>query len=855
MHKRIHSDLRTLLYSVLCSFLILSTGACNQTPDNPVVPTATNPPATTATTAPVTTETPQATEVPTTTKVPEATTVPAPTEEPVVSSAPVATEAPAITEVPAITDIPAPTATPTTTEAPAVPESPVSTVTPIATATPVLTVTPVPTATPVPTIIPSPTEAPTPTPLPVPTFSKDGGFYDTSFNLSLSSDTGTKIYYTKDGSDPRTSDTATPYTSTIYIYDNTDSANVYSALTDITLTGYWPPQFNVDKGIVIRAVAKTTEGEYGDVISNSYFVGKTASYYKDLKVISMVTDEDYLFDPDTGAYMIGSKYYAWKNSSDYVAYDPGDVQNPTNYNSDGKESEFPVSIQVFEKGSAMYSADVGARISGNWSRSAAQKSIRFYARKEYGTKKMKYAFFDDLTDANGKLIKKFDKITLRNGGNDHQALHFRDPLIQELAQGLAVDYMASEPYLLFINGEFWGFYMLREKPEDYYIQSHYGIDEKDVAVIKNGGLESGSEKDLGDYWDFCNWVASADMTQQKNYDKFCAQMDVQSFMDYVTVETYINNNDWAPGTYMNNWMVWRSNTVNPDLPKADGKWRFILYDTEFSTGLYGSEQTSYHYNSLQHISAGDSSYNIPAMLQSLCKNNNFRQAFYDNYIRIIDTNFAPKKVNAITDTYANAYGDAIKATFRRFGMDWAADNFENEVSNLRTFFEQRPDYAKRYLKDFYNSKSSAAGSSGNTTASATNMVPKTTKWTYYGDAAFFADTSDNSFRVSVPRSMQNTWDIQSQAPGLTLEYGCEYKLSFDASGSDATSLTIGCNRFDGSGYPTCFWKDTTLSKELKNYEFTFIMDNDTHSDWQLCFNFGTGRGDFVIKNVSLIKVK
>ena len=192
-------------------------------------------------------------------------------------------------------------------------------------------------------------------------------------------------------------------------------------------------------------------------------------------------------------------------------------------------------------------------------------------------------------------------------------------------------------------------------------------------------------------------------------------------------------------------------------------------------------------------------------------------------------------------------------------MDWAADNFENEVSNLRTFFENRPEYAKRYLKDFYNSNISSAGSStgssGSSNVSAKNMVSKPSAWTYYGDATFAANDSDNSFHVTVRQPLQNTWDIQSQAQGIHLERNCEYKITFEASNSAASSLTVGINRYDGSGYPTCFWQDATLNKDLKAYEFTFVMDHDTHSDWQLCFNFGDGQGDYVVKNVSVTKVK
>lgn len=560
--------------------------------------------------------------------------------------------------------------------------------------TPPAVPTRIPTATPVPEL-PEPEQS---NELPVPLFSKEGGFYDTYFMLTLTSDTGTEIYYTLDGSDPRTSKTAYLYTEEIEIYNNTDEPNILSSITDISLNTYYPPKFNIEKGKHVRAVAKTADGAFGPVVTHSYFIGKTSSYYTNLRVISMVTDKNNLFHKDTGAYMVGSRYYEWRKSKDYVKYDKSDVQNKTNYNFDGRESEFPVTIQIFENGTLAYTADVGARISGNWSRSAFQKSFRFYARKEYGDSKLRYPFFEGLTDANGKEIEKYDKITLRNGGNDH-ILHFRDAFIHNLAKECGIDSMASEPYILFINGEFWGFYLLREKPEDYYIKSHYGIEETDVTVIKNGGLESGTEESLEAYREFCDWASSADMTLDANYRKFCEQMDVQSFMDYIAIETYVNNTDWAFG-YLNNWMVWRSETVNPEMERADNKWRFILYDLDISSGLYGSHDTAANYDSLSRIEAPWNDFNFPAMLKNLCKNEEFLNAFYNNYLSVIDNCFAIEKVEALLKKYTSSYKAATQDTHRRFGNSWAADSYTNEAKGLLAFFKERPKYAKQYLDAF-----------------------------------------------------------------------------------------------------------------------------------------------------------
>jgi len=705
-----------------------------------------------------------------------------------------------------------------------------------------------PDPTPVPTEVPAEEEV-VETSQPVPQFSQAGGFYDNSFRLTLSSPVGGEIYYTLDGTDPRTSGSSIRYTKEITIYNNTPEPNVYSAITDISLNEYWPPDYNVDKGLNVRAVLKHDDGTFSPVVTNSYFIGKTADYYTDLKVISIVTDADNLFDPDTGAYMVGSSFYEWKNSSEYIAYDPSDVQNPTNYNFDGKESEFPVTIQVFEEGKPVFTSEVGARISGNWTRSSHQKSIRLYARKELsGESKMKYTFIEGLTDYKGKTIKKFDKVTLRNGGGD-SLLHFRDAFIQDVAQDLAVDIMAAEPYIMFLNGEFWGFYMLREKPEDYYIQSHYGIDDKQVTVIKNGGLDSGEWENLEAYRDFCRWASETDMTWAPNYEKFCEQMDVQSFIDYVAVETYVNNSDWATG-YLNNWMVWRSEIIDPSLEKADKKWRFILYDLDNSSNIWDGEAHSPYYDTLGAIGVEWADFNIPAMLKNLCKNEEFKKEFYEGYLNVIENTFDYDRVKAMLNEYVSAYKEATQATQYRFGNGWAADSYDKNVASFLKFFEVRPKYAKEYLEVYCGNKEPE----NLTTLTETREYPPS-EWWYWGEADFSVDYTNETFHAHVPAVLANIWEVQAGISGLTMEGGSRYRVSFDASCTGEGTFQVIVNRFDGVNYPTIVVKNLTLTKDMTHYDCDFTMTLETNIDYSLCFNLGGSTGDFVVKNVTVSELK
>lgn len=697
-----------------------------------------------------------------------------------------------------------------------------------------------------------------------PDFSAEGGFYDEAFTLTLSAGDTEEIYYTLDGSDPRTSDTVKLYQDDgIAIYDNTDEPNVWSAVVDIALYEHSAPDYNVDKGIIVRATVKNASGEYSDVVTESYFVGKTASYYKDMRVISVVTDGEYLFDPDTGIYMVGSEYYEWKDSISYTDYGTHSPENPTNYNKDGKEAEIPVTIQVMEEGKSVYTENVGARISGCFSRGETQKSIRFFARKEYGSSKMKYTFFDELIGVDGNVIKKFDKITLRNGGSD-RALHFRDAIVQEMAEGLEVDYMASEPYILFLNGEFWGFYLMREKPDGYYIQSHYGINEKDVAVIKNGDVEAGADTDRGEYRGFTSWAARADMTQEENFQKFCDNIDLQSFMDYITVETYVNNSDWGH-TYLNNWMVWRSKTVNPEIEKADGKWRFILYDLDASAAMY-SDLNGYYgdtINTMGNITWND--YNYVRIFRQLCKNETFRELFYENYLRVMEKCFSTDRTVAIVDKYVSEYGDAIIDTQYRYGDTWGAENFDEEAAKLRRFFQKRPAYAKNQLEYCLGMTDSllervmdedyklVRADDKYAYDAKNNLVPAIATWDCYGDAEW-SFGKNNTFSIHIPQAQENVWDIQMETGTFTLEQGKRYYFGFEITGDAAGEFEPVLFRKDDNEWPSFWLEQIAISEGTHSIGFGLFWDMETRSDWQAGFKLGVLEGNFEIRNPFVIEL-
>lgn len=533
-----------------------------------------------------------------------------------------------------------------------------------------------------------------------PVFSRESGFWQDSFMLEITCPEGCEVYYTLDCSDPAVSRTARLCTGPVEI-KNSRSITRFASVQDISLNGYNLPD-RVDKGIVVRAVCRDGNGNCSEEVNSIYFIGKKKPYYFTMKVISLITDYENLFDRDTGIYMVGNGYYAWRNSSLYEEYDdPADTRYPTNYNMHGREWERECSVQVFDAGSAVYSQKMGMRISGGFSRAAAQKSITLYARKEYspGIRRIRYDFFDGrCRDAEGNTITTFDRVTLRNGGNDIWFARFRDDINHALFEGMDFGTLSKADAILFINGEFWGYYSLQEKPGSSYAADHYHVDRDGITVIKNGNLDDGSEEIFTEWQEYYSRAVHADFSYASVYEDFCSRVDVDSLIDLFIAESYICNWDFAIN--VNNWMMWRVNEPG-DGKWEDGKWRFIIFDTEFSEGLYENEETDLKYGYLSKMSRDTAGCAWPALIYRLIKNPDFCERFYSRYLEEAQNRFAPEKAETLVrerqDTIHGAYSDTVA----RFG-GW--DIMANEAERVIDFFAGRGLYAIRDLESFCGKK-------------------------------------------------------------------------------------------------------------------------------------------------------
>ena len=506
---------------------------------------------------------------------------------------------------------------------------------------------------------------------PAVSFSAESGFYAEPFYLELSAEEDALIYYTLDGSTP--TEDGFLYEEPILVEDVSEQADIYSDNPAMSATAESVFEEKSDKAMLVRAISINAEGEVSEIVNATYFVGfDNKAGYENISVISLVAEPDDLFGDENGIYVVGA------------TYESGEEGAVPNYSVKGKMWEREVELTFFDdEHTLQFSQDCGLRIQGASKRDSSQKSLTINTRYKYGSPYLEQNIFG----GDYQISKISMKGTLRYIP--------RETFPYELVVERDIAVPDSLYSAVFINGEYWGLYVIEERFTAKYFEEHYGIDRDNIALLKQSVLEEGTLEDELEFHEMLNFAAASDMSVPENYEKICSLMDVQSFIDFICTQTYICNMDYAA---WHNVYTWRSREVGAQ-PYEDGKWRWLLYDVDYSAGV--DAYTNFDVDAL----LGDMPYSDftaadDTLFKSLCANESFRKQFVNTFMDLVNTSFDKENVLPLIDEYNALLSEPMQASMERFEYEGFFESVMT-LDSMRTFYENRYPYAVTYLAWYF----------------------------------------------------------------------------------------------------------------------------------------------------------
>jgi hypothetical protein len=421
----------------------------------------------------------------------------------------------------------------------------------------------------------------------------------------------------------------------------------------------------LEKTTVVRALARRGR-IVGRALGHTYFISEPPT---DLPVISVAIDPAILFNPETGILVDGP------GADSVTMHKPG-----ANF---WTRREFLCHSEIFEADKkCVHNSGSGLRLFGGYSRIFPQKSLVLVARDRYGKKFFRHRIFGP------DQPKKYKYLVLRNGGSDFAGAHFRDELMNRLTSGWDIEKQAFRPALLYLNGHYWGIYHIREKINARFLEDHADVDRDSLDLLEHQrNVRHGSGRH---YQRMLDYIRDHDLAKPVHYAWVKSQMDVENFMDYQIAQIYCDNTD-AGG----NIRYWR-----PKRP--GGRWRWILFDTDWGFGLY--TQQAWQHDAIAFFTEPDGPRwpNPPwstFLLRKLLRNRDFRQQFVNRFCDRLNTAFAPGRVLSDIAWFEKTLSPDMPRHLQRWRQSDAV--WQQNLGILREFAEKRPEFLRASLAQHF----------------------------------------------------------------------------------------------------------------------------------------------------------
>ncbi|MFM1768702.1 MAG: hypothetical protein RJA22_1231 [Verrucomicrobiota bacterium] len=458
--------------------------------------------------------------------------------------------------------------------------------------------------------------------LPTPRASVRSGFFSQPFALTLATETpGAEIRYTLDGSAPGPSNSLYSAALTIAgspqrgaitlraaafkpgLLPSEPLTRTYIFPDHVLMQSTNPPGYPLiwDSPCSVAGInCVDAQADYEmdpQVLTNSAnnYGPRARAGLLSLPTLSIVTHTNLLFGPAQGVYVRREAFNQQQVSAELI-------------HPDGSEG-FNV-LAGLEVVGGTSPNDSG----GFWK--SRKLSMRLLFSGQFGPTKLRHRVFPD------SPVDEFDTLVVDAGSNYYwtynggsaaddqrqRATYTRDQYVADLQKAMGRLGPHGRYVHVYLNGLYWGLHCLHERPDHSFSASYFGGDKAAYDCIKHrvGTIVNGYNTN----YTAMHALSRSGLATNSVYESLQAMLDLPWFIDYMVLNHYAGNDDWAH----QNWYCAR-------VPGFG--WRYYSWDAEHS--FKGAA-----YNAVTDLDAGDTP---TALFQLLRTNAEFRLLYADHVHR------------------------------------------------------------------------------------------------------------------------------------------------------------------------------------------------------------------------------
>jgi gliding motility-associated-like protein len=340
---------------------------------------------------------------------------------------------------------------------------------------------------------------------------------------------------------------------------------------------------------------------------------------------------------------------------------------------------------------------------GNDSWAYDQRGFDYITRDEFGyAAELEHQIFPEKTRDN------FQRVMLKPAASDNYSFengaHIRDAFIHTLSirADMKLDERTWRPCVVYLNGQYWGVYEIREKADDHdYTEYYFNQDKFNLQYLKTWGgtwMEYGAPNAQTDWDNLVNYIQTNNMGNPTNFAYVDSLLNWESLCDYFMFNSYVVNQDWL------NWNTawWRG--MDPLGDKK--KWRYTLWDMDATFGHY------INYTGIPDATANADPCNVENLpdpggqghteiLDKLINENPAVEQYYvTRYVDLVNTFFSCDYMHALLDSMVIEITPEMPGQVTKWGGSMAG--WQSRVQQLRDFIDARCAALEQGLIDCYS---------------------------------------------------------------------------------------------------------------------------------------------------------